>query len=247
MKRSVILIAILVSTLSVFAILTGPGIVAGQSVEPVPAETPDYTITVGSSSFLNVQPGVVIARATPLASGFCDNDEIIIDVGGRRGYESVVSLSIDADCVIRFDGVSWERPPSLPMPVLASNSEERSAYTKSELNDEIGWDLLVAYAQIDYTDDGSELDNGDFDYECDVNEPTGWKLTGCSYSFNVHDSDEMWGWTRTQGKWGPETRYTGTTHGKAKLWVWPDEQTKHRCYNGRTLIGTHWRCRSGSS
>ena len=247
MKRSAIRIAAVASILIVFALLSGSGSAAGQAMESPTSHVPSYSITLGNRAFSNVQSGAIIAKATRLADGACDNGEMIIDVVGRRVYEGVVSVSADANCTIRLDDVSWRRLATPATLSVAASHDEGSAYTKSELNDEIGIDLLVAHPEIAFSDDGTELENGDFDYDCYVSRWTAWKLTGCSFDSSVHDSDRMWGWTRTQAKWRPELGPVGTTYGKAKVWVWPDERTNHRCYNGRALSVTHWICRYGSS
>ncbi len=241
MKRSVIRIAILASALSVFAILSGPGLVAGQATEPATAKAPDYTVTVGGSTLSNVQSGTVISRATRLANGRCNNGEMVIDVQGRKGYEGVVSVSIDSHCVIRLEGVSSQRIQTSTTPGVAFSSEERSAYTKSELNDEIGLDLLLARVDIEYTDDGSSLSDGDASHRCD--KIFYWELHSCTSAHNDTSATKMWGWTRAEA----DGLAFQPTHAKANVWVWPDERTKHRCYNGQTYQGTHWRCRYGSS
>ncbi len=95
MKRSVIRIAILAGTLIVFATLSGPGLVAGQATEPTAADDPGYSITVGSHTLSNVRSGAIISQATRLPDGRRNNGEMVIDIQGRRGYEGVVSVSID--------------------------------------------------------------------------------------------------------------------------------------------------------
>ncbi len=251
MNRSAIRIFIIASILAVLAILPGSAsaaeLEATAPTAPPVIDAPTYMITTPAGSMSKLRAGAVISHGVRLSDGSCSNGEIAVEISNRGAHEGVVSMSVDAHCNVRLDDLSWRRVqvPAAPS-VAAASQNKRSASTKSELNDEVGMDLLVALAEIEYSDDGFELDDGEFDYDCRVHCPW-WQLADCDDGSTVHGSDRMWGWTRVDGKAFPESRWTGTTHGKAKVWVWPDEHTNHRCYNGRTRVATHWRCRYGSS
>ena len=71
--------------------------------------------------------------------------------------------------------------------------------TKTELNDLAEIDLLVTFTELEYDDDGSSLSNGQRDYLCDVEENTGWTLTGCNVNYNTWSSSHMYFSTWTSG------------------------------------------------
>ena len=255
MKRSVIRIVTIASILAVFAILSGPASAAGQE-NTAPTETWSYTTEDGRAGTLH--EGMIISQGMPTASGGCVSGawDVYINVNTTGPYESVVGGYVDANCTVHVDEVSLQRqePPS-PRQALWSTLEnmwrhatgqslrsiDRYAYTKSELNDEVGIDLMMARVDIEYVDDGSAISDGDVDHECD--KIFYWDLHSCTSAHNDTSPTRMWGWTRAEAD-GFAFR---PTHAKAKVTVMPDEDPIHRCYNGRTYQGTHWRCRTGGN
>ena len=127
------------------------------------------------------------------------------------------------------------------MPGVAFSSEEKSAYTKSEINDPFEIDLMMARVDIEYVTDGSTLSDGDVDHECD--KIIHWELHSCTSARNQTSSTRMWGWTRADG----DGFDFPPTYAKAKVSVYPDKNPRHSCFHGQTYPGTHWHCRTGSS
>ncbi len=124
---------------------------------------------------------------------------------------------------------------------VAFSSEEKSAYTKSEINDPFEIDLMMARVDIEYVTDGNTLSDGDVDHECD--KAIHWELHSCTSARNQTSSTRMWGWTRDDG----DGFNFPPTYAKARVTVYPDKNHRHSCFHGQTYPGTHWHCRTGSS
>ena len=251
MRRPVIRIFIITSILAVFAVLSGPVSAAGQE-GAASGGTWSYTTEDGRAGSL--REGMVISQGTQTANGGCIF--ISFQASSTGSYEGAVEGHVAANCTVHVDVISlqMQEPPS-PGESLRSTlgnmwrsatgqsarGIDRDAYTKSELNDFAGLDLLWARVDIEYTDDGSSLSNGDVSHLSD--KIFYWDLHSCTSARNETSTSTMWGWTRAEAD-GFAFR---PTHAKAQVTVWPGEQPEHHCYNGRTYQGTHWRCRTGSS
>ena len=251
MRRSVIRIVIIASILAVFAILSGPASAAGQE-GAAPAGTWSYTTEDGRAGSLHA--GMVISNGTQTAAGGCifNEWEVSFQTNTTGSYEGAVEGHVGANCTVHVDNVSLQRqePPSRVQALMTKLGKilqratgqshsgfDRRAYTKAEINDPPGIDLLWARVIIEYIDDYSSLSGGDVAHKCD--KAIHWDLSSCTSAHNDTSATRMWGWTRADG----DGFAFQPTYAKAKVAVTPGAEPVHSCYFGTQYPLVNFRCR----
>ena len=189
MKRSVIRILIIASTLIVLAVVFGPGSVAARAMPPG-NDAPSFLFGIPGNSLSKLNSSTVLAHGTRTADGSCAANGFVVVIESSSEHIGAVSGTIDHNCSVAVDNVSWKTVAAQAVGTAVSPASDANARhyvrtTKTELNDLPEIDLLVAFAELEYDDDGSSLSNGRRDYLCDVEGNFGWTLTGCTVNHNT--------------------------------------------------------------
>ena len=240
MRRSVIRIFIIASILAVFAVLSGPGSVGAAT--PPGTDAPAFLFGIPGDSLSELNSPTVLAHGTRTAEGSCVGNSFVVVIESSSEHIGAVSGTIDHNCSVAVDNISWntlaaQATGGAVNPASDANTTHYVRTTKTELNDLLEIDLLVAFAELEYDDDGSTLSNGGRDYLCDVEENTGWTLTGCNVNYDTWSSSHMYNSIWTSG-----SHFLGDTYATARVDAWPDD-SRHECAYGPTLFATHWHCR----